>query len=576
MNGLMQYILTFARYGVVLLSAAVIIRSVRSMLSERYEPEVWAYIKRGEKLVPVTHWENLIGRSRFSDLRIDRRGISRVHAVLTRSDSGVWRIYDIFSKGGVGVNDIKVGVNGTSLRSRDSVSLGGSTVIFYDISTEQKKELEERRKKAGAQFSPALTLFELTLFELCLMVEQLIYSEGEYKLSIAAAFVGLIILQWLCYAAMRFMGRRGFEVETLAFYLSSLGMSVAASSVPEDIIQQLVFTVVGVILFILGGLWLRKLKRTYAIRIPVGIFTLMLLAVNLAFSDAVLGAKNWLSIGGFSFQPSEFVKVLYVYVGASTLDRLYRRRNLYSFIFFSACCVVALAVIGDFGTALIFFVGFLVISFMRSGSIATVMLAVTGAGLAGFLAISIKPHIANRFAIWGHVWEDVYDKGYQQTRAMSAAASGGLFGKGAGNGWLHTVFAANTDMVFAEVCEELGLMIGFCTVIAVLTLAFFAVRSARNGRSAFYSIAACAAMSMMLVQLGLNVFGSMDILPFTGVTFPFVSRGGSSLLSCWMMMGYIKSADTRRASSFAVRDIKVIEDQFDSDEDDYEDGEDEA
>ena len=90
-------------------------------------------------------------------------------------------------------------------------------------------------------------------------------------------------------------------------------------------------------------------------------------------------------------------------------------------------------------------------------------------------------------------------------------------------------------------------------MLAVLTLAFFAVRSARRGRSAYYAIASCAAMSMLLCQMALNVFGSLDLLPFTGVTFPFVSRGGSSLLSCWMLMAFIKSADNRKDGSFAVR-----------------------
>ena len=113
--------------------------------------------------------------------------------------------------------------------------------------------------------------------------------------------------------------------------------------------------------------------------------------------------------------------------------------------------------------------------------------------------------------------------------------------------------AANTDMVFAMVCEEEGLIIAVIMVIAVLVLALFAVRSARMGRSAYHSIAACAAMSMLLAQLALNVFGSLDILPFTGVTFPFVSRGGTSLLCCWMLMAFIKSADNRREASFAVR-----------------------
>ncbi len=573
----LDYAITIAQYGIFLLSVAIIVRCIRSMLSERYEPEVWAYISRKKELYPICHWENIIGRSPFSDIRIDNPSMSRVHAVLTRSDKGVWKVYDIFSKGGVWVNGVKVGFSGTALHSGDVLNLAGNIVRFLDISTSQKKQLEARRTRAGQTVSPSVTLLELTLFEICLLIEHVIYGENEYTASIALAFVGLVSLQWLCYCFMRLMGRSGFEVETLAFYLSSLGMSIAASSTPEDISKQFFLTVVGVLLFLFGGWWLRNLKRTSSMRIPVGFLAMLLLGVNVLTSEAVLGAKNWMEIGGFSFQPSEFVKVFYIYVGASTLDRLYRSRNLYSFIFYSAACVVALALIGDFGTALIFFVCFLVISFMRSGSVATVMLAISGAGLAGFLAISVKPYIADRFSTWGHVWEDIYDKGYQQTRAMSAAASGGLFGKGAGNGWLHTIFAANTDMVFAETCEELGLSIGLCMVAAVLTLAFFAVRSARSGRSAFYSIAACAAMSMMLVQLGLNVFGSLDILPFTGVTFPFVSRGGSSLLSCWMLIAYVKAADTRREASFAVRNIDRIEqnrDEEDNDEDYYDEEDD--
>ena len=573
MESLREYAMTTAKYGLIILSLAIIVRCIRSMLNERYEPELWGYIRRGRDKLPVLHWENIIGSSRFSDIQVDMPGISRVHAVLTRSDRGVWRLYDIFSKGGVWVKGVKVGVNGAELRSSDVINLGGTVMRFDPVNTEQREALEEYRTRAGQSVSPAITLFELTLFQVFLLLEHLFSAESEYIGDIALAFAGLMCLQWLCYYSMRFIGRSGFEVETLAFYLSSLGMSVAASSTPEDMYKQLLLTFVGVGLFLIGGWWLRNLRRTSAMRIPVAVLALALLGVNVATSDAVFGARNWLEFGGYSFQPSEFVKALYIYVGASTLDKLYRTRNLYSFIIFSAVCVIALALIGDFGTALIFFISFLVISFMRSGSIATVLLAVTGAGLAGFLAISVKPYIAQRFATWGHVWEDVYDTGYQQTRALSAAASGGIFGKGAGGGWLKSIFAANTDMVFAMVCEELGLIVGICMVLAVLTLAFFAVRSARNGRSSYYSIAACAAMSMLLVQLALNVFGSLDILPFTGVTFPFVSRGGSSLLACWMMMAYVKSADTRRSASFAVNAVKRIAEEEDNDEDTWEDDE---
>ena len=114
---------------------------------------------------------------------------------------------------------------------------------------------------------------------------------------------------------------------------------------------------------------------------------------------------------------------------------------------------------GDMGAALVFFATFLIIAFLRSGSFATVFLAIGGAAMAGMLVLSIKPYVAQRFLTWGHVWEDVNGAGYQQTRALSAAASGGLFGQGAGNGWLKNIVAANTDMVFAMLCEELGLII---------------------------------------------------------------------------------------------------------------------
>ena len=566
------YTLTASKAVLCLLSVAILVRCLRSMLNEKYEAEVWAYLRLGREALPVTHWENLLGRSHSADVRIDRERVGRVHAVLKRSDRGVWTIYDIFSKTGVWVNGIKVGVRGMNLDNGDVINLAGTTLRFQDITTEKRRKLEEQRTAAGKTVSPFGTLLELTVFQVFLLLQHALSAESEYLPRIALAFASLVALEWVCYLFMRLLGRSGFEVETLAFYLTTLGMSVAASSTPGDMFKQILLTLAAVLLFLIFGWWLRNLRRTTFVRGAVAFAALALLAVNVIFSEEVLGARNFLEFGGYSFQPSELVKVAYLYVGASTLDRLYRKRNLFVFIAFSAACVIALALIGDFGTALIFFSCFLVISFMRSGSIATVLLAVTGAGLAGVLAVSIKPYIAQRFANWGHVWEDIYGAGYQQARAMSAAAAGGLFGKGAGAGWLKNVVAANTDMVFAVICEEQGLIIAVCMVFAVLTMALFAVRSARRGRSAYYAIASCGAMSMLMVQMALNVFGSLDLLPFTGVTFPFVSRGGTSLLSCWMLMAFLKGADTRRGASFVVSPVRTIEEYevvYDTESDDY-------
>lgn len=558
MSMLGDYILSVSRAALIVLSLCILTRCLRSMLREKIEPEIWAYIRVGSDYIPVNHWETLIGRSRSADIRIFGSGIGRLHAVLTRSDRGEWRVFDIFSRGGVWVNGERVPGYGTVLHHGDVISLGGSCVRFHDISTAERQANEHRRTGAGKAVNPAVTLLELTAFECFLTIQHYFTAGHESFVQIAVCYATLAVLQWCVFELMRLMDRLGFEIEILAFYLTAVGLSVAASSTPEDVYKQIILIVCSVLLFVAGGWWLRNLRRTSAMRIPFAILALAMLAVNIVTADTINGAKNWLTFGGYSFQPSELVKVFYIYAGAATLDRLYRKKNLFAFMAFSAVCVVALALIGDFGTALVFFATYLVISFMRSGSIATVFLSVTGALMAGIMAVSIKPYIAARFAIWGHAWDDIYDAGYQQTRAISAAASGGLVGKGAGGGWLRNIVASNTDMVFAYVCEELGLVVAVCMVVAVLLMAFFAIRCSKNGRSAYYGIAACATSAMLLVQMALNVFGSLDMLPFTGVTFPFVSRGGSSLISCWMLMGYLKSTDNRRGASFAVRPVKKL------------------
>jgi cell division protein FtsW (lipid II flippase) len=216
----------------------------------------------------------------------------------------------------------------------------------------------------------------------------------------------------------------------------------------------------------------------------------------------------------------------------------------------------------DFGAALIFFVTFLVVAYLRSGSVATIALALTALAFAAMIVIVyFGNHVQERFSAWGHVWEDPYDGGYQQTRSMIRMAVGGFFGLGVGQGWLKAVAASDTDLVFAFISEEWGLIMAVIMVLAVLVPSVFVLRSARVGRSSFYTIGACAAVTIMLTQTMLNVFGTMDLLPLTGVTLPFVSNGGSSMLCCWGLIAFIKGADTRQNASIAVKTLRVKEDK---------------
>jgi len=241
---------------------------------------------------------------------------------------------------------------------------------------------------------------------------------------------------------------------------------------------------------------------------------------------------------------------------------------------FSVFCLGCLAIMGDFGTAMIFFATFLVISFLRSGDFSKLILVVGAAGLMGLMVLRFKPYIASRFDTWGHVWEDPTGGGYQQVQTMTSAASGGLLGLGAGEGNLSDVAAASTDLVFGLLAEEWGLVIAILSVLCIITFGVFAVRSIIAGRSTYYCIAACSATSLFIFQTILNVFGSVDLLPLTGVTFPLLSHGGTSMIASWGMLAFIKAADTRQNASFAIRLDKKGE--FDNEmqgNEDYEDPE---
>ena len=533
----------------------ILYRAGKPLLSFRKEPEIWALLRLPDgSALPVTHWENIIGSHKSSDLVLELPTISRNHAVLTRYDDGSWTITDAESKNGVRVNGRKVDI--CALESGDVIELGGLNVTLEPITPEQEERIARMRTKASSGLTSIVNAMLLTLLQALCCLGFLVNGSAEHAADILLGFGGICAAQWavlIFYACIR---RSAFEVETIAFFLCTMGMNVIAATVPGEVVKQLIAMGLGLALFFAVGWSLRDLERAKVIRYGATAAGILFLVITLLFGKEIYGAKNWLVIGGFSLQPSELSKLCFVYVGASTMDRIMKKRNLIGFIAYSVVLCGLLALMNDFGTALIFFVAFLAIAYMRSGSVGTIGLACTSLGFAGVIALKIAPHALRRFTIWRHIWEDPLGRGYQQTRSLMCMASGGLLGLGAGNGWMKKLFASDTDVVFATVGEEWGLIAAMGMVAAIVILAAFCLRSASLGRSSFYTIGACTAASILLSQTILNVMGTIDLLPFTGVTFPFVSNGGSAMMSAWGLLAFIKAADTRLDASFAIRRVK--------------------
>lgn len=541
-----------ARIVVPVLTAIILLRCALPMLTFRREPEIWGWLNLTDgKQIPITHWENVIGRSQSCDITVSFPTVSRNHAVLTRYDDGSWTITDTHSKDGTLVNGEPVKI--CALENGDVISIGGVKMTLQLITRRQEQLQSMLRRKAASGLSNMLSILLLTVLELVVALAFLMKAEEGAAAQIIAGFGAITVCQWALFLLYAVIRRSSFDLESLAFLLCTMGMAAIATVKPAEAGKQAAAMVIGVVTFLLVGWSLRDLERAKKFRYLAVAAGVGFLVITLLFGQEYHGSKSWLRIGSMSVQPSELSKLCFVYAGASTMDRLMNKRNLILFIAYSVVICAMLAVMNDFGTALIFFCAFLIIAYLRSGSVGTVALAITALGMAGVLALRVAPHALKRFAAWRHVWEDPTGTGYQQTQALMCIASGGLFGLGAGNGWLRKVFAADSDIVFATICEEWGLVMAILLVLCVAAFGMFAIRTARVARSSFYSIGACTAAGILLIQTILNCLGTVDILPFTGVTIPFLSNGGTSMIASWGLLAFIKASDTRQNASFAVK-----------------------
>lgn len=534
--------------------AIVIVYQCYAAMRRRRRPEkplIMLHNEVTDLKIPVLFWENSIGRSKGSDIFVDDPAVSRNHCVLLRRKDG-WFINDTGSKTGTFVNGQETSGR-TQVYIDDKITVGYSTFTF--------KRGQEYQEKLGPTWffsrvsnKPAIKnyklLFLITLFHFFMAVEAS-FSNDKQNYEPMAVFACLAAVEWgFFFLSTVVLKRVNFELESLALFLTGIGVMLLVRQELRSAYVQLIAAAAGMVLFCLIIKFIEDPDRIAKFRLALMVGAVVLLGASIVFGKVTNGASNWITIGSISIQPSEFVKIAYILVGAASLDVMQTKKNLLEFILFSAVCVGALALMGDFGTALIFFATFLLIAFMRSGDIKTVILAVAAAVFGGTIVLKFKPYIANRFSVWGHAMENAQDAGFQMARVLTYIASGGLFGVGVGNGMLKYVFASESDLVFGVLSEEMGVVVAITVAISIAALIIYARSVTTRSRSTFYSVSACCAAGLLVIQMSLNIFGATDILPLTGVTLPFISAGGSSIMACWGLIAIIKAADER---TYAVK-----------------------
>lgn len=555
---LSEFYLSTVRWILPFLCIAIILLLKTGLVPRRRKPRLLAILDiKGFARVPIEQYETTIGRSRTCDIVLPLYVISRQHAVLTMKDIGRFTLTDTGSQSGVTVNG-EPQQKGAEVVFGDNISLAGVQMKLIpptkaDADAMKKEKKYRKYTKSETRFIP-LAIVLINLVQLLGLVELLLVSEAKYIPVFSGVMLFMAAVIWVYRAVCPKLGVQNPSAEITAFFLTSIGFLLVGGASPDSFVKLFISFLMGFAIFIVLTCILRNLDLVMKLRMYAGIAALALLAINVVFGKNINGAKNWIDLGFITVQPSELVKILFIFAGAATLEWLLTTKNLAILIAFSVTIIGTLFYLGDFGTALIFFITFILIAFMSTGDVKAIVSICTVAGLGTGLIVIFKSHVVKRFAAWRHVWEEAYlnGSGYQMTRTLIAITNGGLLGVGLGGGFLRRIVASDTDLVFGLMCEELGIIVGLCVAACYVLLLWGAISASKNARSSYYSIAACATAGLLIFQAGLNIFGSTDVLPLTGVTLPFISNGGSSMMSCWGILAFITAVLNNRS----IKDFK--------------------
>jgi len=308
--------------------------------------------------------------------------------------------------------------------------------------------------------------------------------------------------------------------------------------------RQLQFYLIGIVLFFLTFFILRTFKFWNKISIFYVIVSVGLFMATLVFGSYIGGAKNWIVIGPVTIQPSEFIKVPLAFFVASfysryneismkPFGRYYMNIVIYIFIGF-------LFLQKDLGTALIFFGLMILAQFVYEKDRVLITINILAMILGSILAYFMFGHVRIRVATWLDPWSDINATGYQITQALFATASGGLFGTGIGLGHPDYIPVAESDFIFSAISEEMGVFMGLAVILLFMILVYRAFKISLIQQDKFFSILAFCIGVLFAFQTFIILGGVLKIIPLTGVTLPFISQGGSSMLSGFILLGCLQ------------------------------------
>ncbi|CAG7590268.1 Peptidoglycan glycosyltransferase MrdB [Peptoniphilus tyrrelliae] len=390
----------------------------------------------------------------------------------------------------------------------------------------------------------------LLIFEILSILLLFSFNNNNVDRYIVILFLGLILIVYISNLVLGKVSSGNNYIFLIVSMLLSLGIITIYRLSPKLGLRQLIWVLAGILVFYLTYFIIRAMRRLeYMTGLYLGLSILFFLLTIILAPDKY-GAKNWIEISeGITIQLSEFTKILVIFLIASfyttfqtRLKKLNYKYTSYYLMGVIYIFVGFLFIQRDLGTAAIFIAIYTLIQYIydedRKSILVNIGLMVFGS-IVGYFLFS---HVRNRVDIWLNPWtaDKVINSARQIVQSLFGISEGGFFGQGIGLGYPKQITLAHSDVIFSAICEEMGILTGIGIIMLYMLLVYRAIKIAINQEYLFYRILALAVAILFTVQVFLNVGGVIKLIPMTGLTLPFISYGGSSMISCFVALGILQ------------------------------------
>ncbi len=400
-------------------------------------------------------------------------------------------------------------------------------------------------KRKNGRRSPAGKLLSVVMLFYCSAFLLLFFKAWDFQSLLLAALVPAIIFVGVQGLPKLFPGDK--LLLSLTNFLCALGVLVLYRLDPERGISQAVNYGVGVGCMMVCTLMVRYIRDWKIMTVLMALGSLALLALPIIMGTEKNGAKNWVNIGSMSMQPSEVVKLALLLILAYFLCK----RQVVLSILFAGLCLGMLMLQKDLGTALLYYGTTLALLYAATGSLPLIGLGAAGGAGAAVLGYEMFAHVKVRVAVWQNPWADAQNKGFQIVQGLIAMVNGGLWGVGLGLGNASIIPESYNDYIFAVILHEFGLIFGVMVLLMYLAIIIRGVMIAGRSRTQFDALLAVGCSAFIALQTFVIVGGNLKLIPLTGVTLPFISYGGTSLVSSLCIIGLLQGVASRNRAGVA-------------------------